>query len=180
VLPPSTLLVTELFVPAPRAGLLARPTPLALLEGARSTRLTLLTAPAGGKTTLLSAWVGAAGVPTAWLSLDEQDGDEARFLTYLVAALQTVAPGLGQRWLEALPSTAPPRGEAVLTALVNELSDLPGQVVVVLDDYHLAESAPVERAVQFLVEHAPPQLHLVLSTARTLTCRSPGCGRGGS
>ncbi|HYN89020.1 MAG TPA: hypothetical protein VER55_10840, partial [Ardenticatenaceae bacterium] len=88
----------------------------------------------------------------------------ARFLTYLVAALRTVAPPIGAGLLEALHSPQPPPTEALLTALLNELAALPDQLVLVLDDYHLIDARPVDEALAFLVEHLPPSLHLVIAT----------------
>ena len=136
-------------------------------------KLTLISAPAGfGKTTLVSEWVAGCGRPIAWLSLDDGDNDPTRFLTYLVAALQTLAlsqveglaPSVGAGVLAALRSPQPPPAEALLTALINEITTLPERFVLVLDDYHLIEAKPVNDALAFLVEHLPPQMHLVIAT----------------
>ena len=103
-------------------------------------RLTLISAPAGfGKTTLISEWVGGCQRHVAWLSLDEEDGDPARFLTYLVAALQTVAARVGEEIMAALRSPQPPPLDTILTILVNDLTTIPDNFVVVLDDYHVIE-----------------------------------------
>jgi len=73
--------------------------------------------------------------------LDETDNDPVRFLSYFVAALRTAGrEGLGEGAIAALRSAEPPRMEAVLGALMNEIADLPGEVTVVLDDYHLIDS----------------------------------------
>lgn len=100
----------------------------------------------------------------AWLALDESDSDLSRFLAYLVAALQTVAPGLGERLLATLQAPPPPSTEALLTPLLNEVAALPGPLVLVLDDYHMIEGQAVDLALTFLLEHLPPQLHLVIAT----------------
>jgi LuxR family maltose regulon positive regulatory protein len=102
--------------------------------------------------------------PIAWLSLDENDNDPLRFLTYLVAALQTLAPNLGQGVLTLLQSPQPPPLETTLTALLNELATLPDPVVLILDDYHLIEDKAVDQALTFLIEHLPPSIHLVITT----------------
>src|ERR671910_602329 len=125
-------------------------------------------APAGfGKTTLLIEWLkGREGGDrsVAWLSLDEGDNDPVRFLSYLVAALRrTVGEEFGESVLAALRSPEPPRMEAVLGAFVNELADLPGEVGVVLDDYHVIDSENVHRIVTFLLERLPDGAHLVIS-----------------
>jgi LuxR family maltose regulon positive regulatory protein len=102
--------------------------------------------------------------PIAWLSLDENDNDPLRFLTYLVVALQTLAPHLGHGVLTLLQSPQPPPLETILTALLNELATLPDPVVLILDDYHLIEDKAVDQALTFLIEHLPPSIHLVITT----------------
>jgi LuxR family maltose regulon positive regulatory protein len=145
-------------------------------------RLTLISAPAGfGKTTLLSEWVQAMGEATppiavAWLSLDASDNDPTRFLTYFIAALQTIEARqepaaqqepvgvIGKGALSALQSPQPPPTEALLTSLINEIADISDRIILVLDDYHLIESSPADDALAFLLEHLPPQMHLVIAT----------------
>lgn len=128
-------------------------------------KLTLVSAPAGfGKTTLVSVWVAGCGRQVAWLSLEEGDSDPARFLTYLIAALQTIAPGIGEGVLGALQAPQPPSIEAVLTALLNEITSFPDDFVLVLDDYHVVDARPVDDAFTYLLEHLPPQMHLVIAT----------------
>ena len=128
-------------------------------------RLALLSAPAGfGKTTLLAAWAAACGRPVAWLSLDEGDSDPAVFLTGLVLALQTAAPGLGAAALAGLRAAQPPPAEATLTGLLNDIVALPAPLVLVLDDYHRIDSEPIDRAVAFVLDHLPSPLHLLIAT----------------
>ncbi len=102
----------------------------------------------------------------AWLSLDEGDNDLTRFLTYLVAAVQTFAPNIGAGVLGVLHASQPqpPPIESVLTALLNEIAATPDHFVLVLDDYHVIEAKPVDHALTFLLEHLPPQMHLVIAT----------------
>jgi LuxR family transcriptional regulator, maltose regulon positive regulatory protein len=100
----------------------------------------------------------------AWLSLDEGDSDPTRFLTYIVAALRTAAPKLGEGLSEVLQASQPPPAESILSALLNEIMVLPGHFILVLDDYHVIDSRAVDEALTFLVEHLPPQLHLVITT----------------
>jgi LuxR family maltose regulon positive regulatory protein len=161
------ILATKLYIPAPRAQLVARPRLIAQLnDGLRlGHKLFLVSAPAGfGKTTLVSDWVTACRQPVAWLSLDVGDSDPARFLAYLVAAMQTIAPQIGVSVLAALQSPQPPPTESILTALLNEIATLPDKFILVLDDYHVIDSRPVDGAVAFLLEHLPAQLHLVVMT----------------
>src|SRR4030042_5935365 len=101
------ILATKLYVPPPRPKAVLRPLLIERLnEGLSASRkLTLISAPAGfGKTTLVSEWVAVCERTVTWLSLDEGDNDPARFLTYLVAALQTIAAIIGAGVLAALQS----------------------------------------------------------------------------
>lgn len=98
---------------------------------------------------------------TAWLSLDEGDSDPTRFLTYLVTALQTIAPQIGDRVL-GLPQSVPL--DSLLTTLLNEIAHIPDNFVLVLDDYHVIETNAADKALTFLLEHLPPQMHVVIAT----------------
>ena len=175
------ILATKLYIPPPRPSLVLRPRLLDHMNEALQRKLTLISAPAGfGKTTLVSAWIAACGQPVAWLSLDEGDSDPTRFLTYFVAALQTIGSKLGEGLLGALHSPQslqePAGREALLTALLNEIATMPGNFVLVLDDYHMLDAAPnggcllgaplgaVDQILTFLLEHLPPQMHLVITT----------------
>jgi len=128
-------------------------------------RLTLVSAPAGfGKTTLVSEWIAGCERPVAWLSLDEGDNDPTRFLNYLISALQTIAPNVGEGLLGVLQSSQLPPIESILTTLLNEITSIPDNFIFVLDDYHLTDSKAVDNALTFLVEHQPSHMHLVITT----------------
>src|SRR3712207_2311197 len=162
-----TLVSTKLRPSQARPKLVARPRLIAKLEREASRKLTLISAPAGfGKTTLLVEWLeGRADgdQSVAWVSLDEGDNDPVRFLSYLVSALRrTGEEGFGEGVLAALHSPEPPRMEAVLGALINEFADLPGEVTIILDDYHAIDSESVHRIVTFLLERLPEDAHLVI------------------
>ncbi|MBF8284228.1 MAG: LuxR family transcriptional regulator, partial [Anaerolineales bacterium] len=132
------ILATKLYIPPPRPKIVLRPRLIERLnEGLPSGRkLTLISAPAGfGKTTLVSEWVAGCKRPVAWLSLDEGDNDPTRFLAYLVAALQTIAANMGNGVLGVLQSPQPPPTESILTALLNEITTIPDNFILVLDDY---------------------------------------------
>ncbi len=163
---PLPLVATKLYIPAERPGVVARPRLLTRLGAAARGKLTLVSAPAGfGKTTLLASWLARAEGEgaLAWLSLDAADSDPTVFWTGAVAALRGAAPGIGAR-AQGLLSTSPAPTDVLVTALLNDLTDAPDEVCLVLDDYHLADHPEVAAGVTFLVEHLPPNAHVVLST----------------
>ena len=160
-------MATKLYIPPLRAKRVLRPRLTEQLnEGLFSGhKLTLISAPAGfSKTTLVSEWIVDCSRPTAWLSLDEGDNDRVCFLTYLVAALQTIAPNVGAGALAVLQSSQPPSTESILTTLLNEITTTADRFVLVLDDFHVIDAEPVNLAVNFLIEHLPPQIHMVIAT----------------
>jgi LuxR family maltose regulon positive regulatory protein len=175
-----TLLRTKLFVPPQRPKLVPRPQLIERLnQGLQlGRRLTLISAPAGfGKTTLVREWVGELSredgresPPThriAWLSLDENDNDATRFLTYLVTALnqfEDIDIAIGKGALSMLQSPQPQPIESVLISLINDLITIPGRIILTLDDYHLIASSAGDDALAFLLERLPLQLHLVIAT----------------
>jgi LuxR family maltose regulon positive regulatory protein len=162
---PTSILATKLYLPRLRPNAVSRPRLLERLNEGLHRKLTLIAAPAGfGKTTLVSAWVAGCDRQVAWLSLDAGENDPTLFLTYLVAALQTIAPTIGEGVLGVLQASQPPPTEAILVALLNEITTLPDHFVLVLDDYHLIDAKPVDIALTYLVEHLPPQMHLVIAT----------------
>ena len=162
---PTPILATKLYIPPPRPSAVLRPRLTERLNEGLHRKLTLISAPAGyGKSSLISEWIEGMGRPTAWLSLDEGDNDPVRFLTYLVAALQTLAATVGDAALSILQSSQPPPIEATLTALLNEITALPDHFLLVLDDYHVVDAKPVDLALTFLIENLPPQMRLVIAT----------------
>src|SRR5215472_5101539 len=160
------LLFTKLHVPRPRVQLVPRFHLIKRLHQGMECVLTLVSAPAGfGKTTLLAQWLAERNAPVAWLSLEPEDNDPVRFLTYLVAALQTVDAHLGVTALELLRTQEPPPPETVVALLTHDLLRfLAEDVALVLDDYHVITSEPIQRTLTALVEHLPAQVHLVLAT----------------
>ena len=159
------ILATKLYIPPPRPKVVLRPHLIERLNKGLHRKLILISAPAGfGKTTLVSEWIAGGKRPAAWLSLDEGDNDPARFLAYFITALQTIVANIGDGVLRALQSPQPPPAETMLTALLNEIDSIPDNFVLVLDDYHVIEAQPIDNALTFLLEHLPPQMHLVIAT----------------
>jgi LuxR family maltose regulon positive regulatory protein len=162
-----SLVSTKLRPSRARPKLVARPRLTERLEPEAARKLTLISAPAGfGKITLLVEWLreraGGEG-SVAWVSLDEGDNDPTRFLTYLVAALQSIEDRIGEGVLAALRSPEPPHIEDTTAALINELTALPEELSLILDDYHVVDSEAVHGVISFLLEHLPPNVHLVIS-----------------
>jgi len=171
------LLATKLYVPPVRRGLVSRPRLIERLNAGLgrdrgfARRLTLISAPAGfGKTTLVAEWLqhikkaDNAGWAVTWLSLDEGDGDPARFFAYLIAALQRVDPAIGRTAEAMLQSPQPSPPESLLTALINDVAAAPRPFILVLDDYHLITVLSIHQQLAFLLEHQPPHMHLVIAT----------------
>jgi LuxR family maltose regulon positive regulatory protein len=164
----SPLVESKLFLPEPRGEAVARTRLMELLDRGRTGKLTLVSAPAGfGKTTLLARWLTTSAArgdrAVAWLSLEEADSQPARFWTYLATAIQRAVPGVGDSALALLATGQPPL-DSILATLVNDLSAVPTELDVVLDDYHLAENGDLQPGVAYLLEHLPLQVHLVIST----------------
>ena len=159
------LLATKFFAPPRPAQDVPRPQLLQVLDDGLSRKLTLVCAAAGfGKSTLLGQWTRDCPYPSAWLSLDAAQTDVHGFLAYLLGALQEISPSVGAGVAALLQGTPPAAAETVLTLLLNQLSGLAGKLILVLDDYHLAASPPVNAALAFLLDHLPAQLHLVLAS----------------
>ncbi len=172
------ILVTKLFIPPTRAELVQRSNLIKRLNLGLDRKLTLISAPAGfGKTTLITEWLdslnGDAKEETqtenriAWLSLDEDDNDPVRFLTYFITALTQLKEfdtDLGQVALSMLQSPQSPPPNTVLISLINEIAAIPEKIIFVLDDYHRIETEQIHQALVFLLENLPPQLHLVIAT----------------
>lgn len=178
------ILTTKLYIPQPRPKTVPRSRLTEQLNDGLLARrkMTIISAPAGfGKTTLVNEWIAACrlaqvdfGLPSdaqagarlqfAWLSLDQRDSEPVRFLTYLVAALQTVTTDIGKGVMAALQSPQPPPTEALLTALLNEIIAIPAPFILVLDDYHAIDSKAVDKMLGFLIEHQPSQMHLAIAS----------------
>jgi LuxR family maltose regulon positive regulatory protein len=161
------LVATKLFVPNPRGRVVERFRLSERLESGASSKLTLISAPAGfGKTTLVAAWLAArvAGErAVAWLSLDQTDNEATSFWSHVIAAIQKAAVETGARPLPILDPGQHPV-DNVLTSIVNELSAFPNALDLVLDDYHLIDQPDVQLEMEFLLEHLPPHIHLVIMT----------------
>jgi LuxR family maltose regulon positive regulatory protein len=167
----TSLLQTKLFAPSPKPGLVKRFHLLDRLntyflgEGGFGRKLTLIAAPAGyGKTTLASQWLPTIEVPVSWLSLEVEDNDPTRFMRYLIGALQQISPDVGLESQAMLQAPQKPPDEVLLTPLINDLAAKPELLMLVLDDYHVIHTSAIHKTLNFLIEHIPETLHLVIAT----------------
>ncbi|HEY2023741.1 MAG TPA: LuxR family transcriptional regulator, partial [Paraburkholderia sp.] len=146
--------------------LIARPRLVGLAERAANTRLTVIKAPAGfGKTSLALSWLDqlrASGAQVAWLSLDTEDDEPARFLNYLAHALRHACEKVGAAAISLTADAVFVPLHAVVSTLVNELVEVGDEVVLFLDDYHQVSLPAIHDAMSFFIENAPPLLHVVL------------------
>ncbi len=182
------LLATKFFVPSSSHPLIARPQLTTLLNHSLRRKLTLVSAPAGfGKTTLLSSWVQSfpqtkpQAPLVAWVSLDEDDNEPTLFWTYALTALDAVQQGLCTQLLTYLQTQQAPKPPLrnVLQALINSLASRSEQFLLVLDDYHVITQPEVHQSLTYLVEHLPPQLHIILATRADPPCRFLCCEHAG-
>lgn len=131
-------------------------------------RLILLSAPAGyGKTTLLSAWAAGSGLPVAWLTLDSGDNDLSRFFTYFIAAHTAIDPGRSQeisKTLEMLASSQSLSPEEWVSIVIEQLEEFPGEFIIIMEDYQTITDLLIHQAVDFLLDHKPPQMHVAIAT----------------
>lgn len=165
------LLATKFYIPPLLPGQVKRPRLVARLNESLTRKLALVSAPAGyGKTTLVSEWVShLRNVRVGWLSLDKNDSDPARFISYLIAVIQKVEPGAGESALAMVgsprlgsPQTLPL--EALLNTLVNDLALIPDPIVLVLEDYHAIHAEPIHQAITYLLDHMPPNVHFAITS----------------
>ncbi len=159
------LLQTKLFIPPIRLNQINRPRLSNLLDTSFNYALILVSAPAGyGKTTLVSSWLQEKRIPSAWLSLDDGDNDPIRFLLYLHAALAPFSPGIEDEFHSMLQGIQPALHENAINLLVNELASTSNPFILILDDFHTIHSDAVLRILTYLLDHLPPQMHLVILT----------------
>jgi LuxR family maltose regulon positive regulatory protein len=159
------LLRTKLFIPRPRKNMVTRPRLVDCINTGLDKKLTLIAAPAGfGKSTLLSEWITQSPRCVTWLSLDEGDNDPVKFWTYVITSMQALGSDLGSGALALLRLPQAPPVPSILTILINDITSFQETVAVVLDDYHIIESQSIHDGVTFLIEHMPPNMHLILTT----------------
>ena len=161
----SPLVRTKLYRPRTSTDVISRIRLLERLNAGLSGNVTLVCAPAGfGKTTLLAQWVQTINTPIAWLSLDEHDNERRVFVRSLTAALQSAFPETFHGIASLFEAPRFPAVDHVVSLFINDLADMPDDLILILDDYHLIRNRDIHTLLDLLIEHLPPQLHLVLAT----------------
>jgi LuxR family maltose regulon positive regulatory protein len=164
------VLTTKFLIPPKRLDWVIRPRLTRRLDQGLQRRLTLISAPAGfGKTTLVASWLHGLvnrqhiAPRIGWLSLEEDDNDLVRFLSYFIAAWQTIDAGMGQTARQLLEMPRVPHLHHLMTLLINDLARLPEQSILVLDDYHVINHPELQTAVAFFLVKKPPQFQVVFA-----------------
>jgi LuxR family transcriptional regulator, maltose regulon positive regulatory protein len=158
------LLRTKISIPPTRPGFVRRPRLTARINAGVKGALTLLCAPAGfGKTQLLAEWAAEGPTPIAWLTLSAEDNDYVRFFHYLSSAFQEVEPRLSEAILDYLQTAEASRLEMAVL-LINEVSAIPKNFILVVDEYQVLENSSIIADLNFLLNNLPPNLHLVIAS----------------
>ncbi|WP_375103247.1 BTAD domain-containing putative transcriptional regulator [Paenibacillus sp. RS8] len=163
---------TKMHIPYVRHTLVARTDLLRLLDEGMDAKLTLLFAPSGyGKTTALSEWAKQSGKLVAWVSLSKQDDDWSTFWNMVIVSIQNHVEDFGLTILPLLvegSSASSTSMESAMNVLLNELNQLPGELVVMVDDYHLATMPAIQNSMSYLLEHLPNHIHLYIASRNDL------------
>ena len=159
------LLATKFHIPPARPDLVQRPLLVERLSKGLDCKLTLVSAPAGfGKTTLLSEFVSQIHQPAGWVSLDESDNDPAQFWKYLISACRCFKENTGESALELFDTQQTFPAETIPTILINDFMEFDRPLILVLDDYHIISNPSLHAGLQILLDHLPPDIHVILST----------------
>jgi LuxR family maltose regulon positive regulatory protein len=162
---PFTLLRTKLHQPQIRPEWVRRPRLEKRLKRGLDRKVTLVSAPAGfGKSSLVASSLSESDRLATWLSLDEGDNDPVRFWSYVIAAIQSVEQDVGNEAKQIIASPQLRRTDPVIISLLNDVSELSHDLVLVLDDYHVVEAKQVHDGLSYLLDHQPANLHIVLVT----------------
>ncbi|CAN5329864.1 LuxR C-terminal-related transcriptional regulator [soil metagenome] len=159
------MLLTKLHISPPGVGTVHRAELFAKLAAGLKTKLMLISAPAGfGKTTLVSDWIIQQNIPAAWYSIDDSDNDAAKFLSYIITAIQGLYPDFGENALKLLHSPNQLNQESIVQLLINEIFTFPKHFVLILDDFHFIYDQAVLNLLSYFIAHMPINIHLVILT----------------
>lgn len=158
------MLLTKLHIPStPKQHLVHRVGLFDKLKLGLNTKLTLISAPAGfGKSTLVSDWIQEHNIPTAWFSIDANDNDTVEFLNYIILSIQKLHNDFGEKAIDLLNSPNPPNANSIISLLINDLTNLENDFILVFDDYHLITKKEISQLVSYLLEYIPPNVHVII------------------
>ena len=165
----ASFLVSKIHTPSTRIDTVKRPRLLQQLNDGINSKMSLVSAPAGfGKTTTVIEWIRQTGRPVAWLSLDEQDNDPSRFLSYLIRAIQNILPGFGESVLDDIQNSIQngksQRPNSLSEMVLNEIAEIQSPFIFVLDDYHVITNPVIQDIFRFLIDSQPDKMHLIITT----------------
>lgn len=159
------MLLTKLQIPPLKENLVHRSELFNKLEKGLNRKLILISAPAGfGKTTLLRDWIEQKDVRSLWISLDKSDKDSVEFLSYLITSIQRINPRLGEQAFKLLTSPNRSTNESIISLLINDLLQIDQEYVLILDDFHLADTSEISDIIAYLLEYLPANFHVAIST----------------
>ena len=161
------LLITKLRIPALSPNIIRRERLTQALQAGMDQRIITVVAPTGyGKTTLLVEWL--SGVPAqsrhvVWINLDPLDNSPIQFWSYVVLGLQQCTPSFKIQRQELLPYSLQPENYRLLNPLINEIARVERPVYLVLDDTQVIQDEAIQHSLEYLIDHQPPNLHLILA-----------------
>ena len=162
------LLSTKFFIPPARPGVVSRPRLLERLDAGSHAKLILISAPAGyGKTTLITQWIqqiqSNKTAQICWYSLDEDDNGTQQFFRYLASAVEAL-PGQQSTLKQLIQSPQPLPVKNLMNAFINDAAAVSTPFFLILDDYHVIESAEIDQAMDIIIENMPPPMRLIITS----------------
>jgi LuxR family transcriptional regulator, maltose regulon positive regulatory protein len=162
------LIATKFFIPAANQEFIHRDRLLKQLNDYHSKKITLVCAPAGfGKTTLVSDWIQTHNIYSSWISIDESDNDLIRFYTYIIQSLQKIDKAIGKELVTKFEVNEPLNSDTIITYLINDITESREHFILVLDDYHLINTATIHQSLVFFLDNLPENIHLIITTRTT-------------
>jgi ATP/maltotriose-dependent transcriptional regulator MalT/ActR/RegA family two-component response regulator len=165
----SPILRTKLHRPLIASDMITRAELVSRFEDLRCRPLTVVSAAPGyGKTTLAGLWIDTCDCPYGWLTLDEGDNELPHFLNHLLAAIERAFPGACEATRSRLQTAEVSAASDLATQLVNDLFNIKSPLILVLDDFHRIREKTVYDLMRTLMNHPPPNMHLILLTRRDM------------
>jgi len=159
------LIRTKFFIPRITGNYVLRKSLIHKLNAVPDYHLTLVSASAGyGKSTLISSWIKQQSIPAAWLSLDANDNEFFGFLRYIIGAIRIYEESFGHELIQILDSSEPPPNSHIINRLINDLVELQGPAILVLDDFQFISNGDILDIIEHIVKYPLPGLHPIIIT----------------